>query len=274
MTCDVEDYFQVSAFTGLIPRSRWESIECRIPANVDRILERLDEHGAKATFFILGWVAEQHPEVIRRIVAGGHEAASHGMEHVRVWDQSPDEFLEDASRSKKLLEDTSGEKVRGYRAASWSMDTRTPWAWEKLAAAGYEYSSSIYPISHDHYGAPELPATAYVDESSGLLEIPASTTQLFGRRIPIAGGGYFRLYPLALSKWLIRREASRGDAPYMFYFHPWEVDPDQPRMDRADRRARFRHYHNLDKFESRWCELLRDYVWDRMDALYLNAGPR
>ncbi|MEO1201371.1 MAG: XrtA system polysaccharide deacetylase, partial [Pseudomonadota bacterium] len=239
--------------------------------NIDKALGHLDDNDAKATFFTLGWVAENHPRVVRRIVDAGHEIASHGMQHVRVWSQTSDEFLADASRSKKLLEDVAGSAVRGYRAASWSIDERTPWAWDQLARAGYEYSSSIYPVSHDHYGSPDSPTEAYVDPGSGLLEIPASTTSLLGRRVPIAGGGYFRLYPLSVSRWLIRRQSQRSSAPYIFYFHPWELDPAQPRMAQADRKAKFRHYLNLDKFESRWLALLRNYRWGRMDRLYVDS---
>ena len=272
MSCDVEDYFQVSAFESLVPRDRWSVVECRIPANVDKALERLEANDARATFFTLGWVAGHHPEVVRRISDAGHEVASHGMQHKRVWTQTPEEFFEDASRAKKLLEDVSGQAVRGYRAASWSMDERTPWAWQELAKAGYEYSSSIYPVNHDHYGSPDSPTSAYIDKSSGLLEIPASTTRLFGRRVPISGGGYFRLYPLSLSRWFINREVRRSRAPYIFYFHPWELDPGQPRMSKADRKAKFRHYLNLDQFESRWVALLKEYRWDRMDRLYVDVG--
>lgn len=274
MTCDVEDYFQVSAFESLLPVEKWNKVECRIPANIDKALEHLESQEAKATFFTLGWVAEHYPEVIRRITDAGHEMASHGMQHTRVWSQTPEQFFTDASRSKKVLEDTSGKAVRGYRAASWSVDQRTPWAWEEMARAGYEYSSSVYPISHDHYGSPDSPTTAYIHKPSGMLEIPASTTRLLGRRVPISGGGYFRLYPLSLSRWFINREVRRSSSPYIFYFHPWELDPGQPRMTGADRRARFRHYLNLDQFESRWVALLRDYRWDRMDRLFLDEGRR
>ena len=271
MSCDVEDYFQVSAFESHFPKDRWNTIECRMPENVDKALARLEEYDAHATFFTLGWVAEQHPEVVRRISDAGHEVASHGMQHIRVWSQQPEEFFEDASRSKKLLEDVSGREVRGYRAASWSIDSRTPWAWQELARAGYAYSSSIYPVTHDHYGAPEAPTSAYVDEDSGVLEIPASTSRFLGRRVPISGGGYFRLYPLSVSRWFIDREVGRSELPYIFYFHPWELDPGQPRIEKADRKSKFRHYLNLDQFESRWISLLDNYRWDRMDRLYLDA---
>ena len=272
MTCDVEDYFQVSAFEGLISREQWPSIDCRIPTNVDRTLERLEQYGAKATFFTLGWVAEHHPEVVRRISDEGHEIASHGMAHFRVWSQNPEEFLEDASRSRKLLEDLSGSQVSGYRAASWSMDQRTPWAHDVLAEAGYRYSSSIYPIPHDHFGDPDAPPYPHHAGTSGIVEIPASTTQILGRNVPVAGGGYFRLYPSLLSRWLIRRTMRESGAPYNFYFHPWELDPDQPRMSEASQKSKFRHYVNLKQFEKRWCSLLAEFSWDRMDKVFLD-GP-
>ncbi len=270
MTCDVEDYFQVSAFEPFVPRESWKTISCRIPANIDKALAHLSAHDAKATFFTLGWVAENHPETVRKIASEGHEIASHGMQHSRVWSQEPEEFFADASRSKKLLEDVSGSEVRGYRAASWSIDQRTPWAWDVMARAGYAYSSSIYPVSHDHFGDPNSPTSAYVDKGSGVLEIPASTTRLFGRRVPISGGGYFRLYPMSVSRWFIDRELRRSESPYMFYFHPWELDPEQPRIAGAGRKARFRHYLNLEQFESRWVSLLKAYSWDRMDRTYLD----
>ena len=272
MTCDVEDYFQVSAFEGLVSRDKWPSMECRIPGNVDRALECLDDYGAKATFFVLGWVAEHHSEVVRRIVDEGHEIASHGMAHFRVWTQQREEFLEDASRSRKLLEDVSGTRVSGYRAASWSIDQRTPWANDVLAEAGYKYSSSIYPIPHDHFGAPDAPPYPHYVGTSGLIEIPASTTQIFGRNIPIAGGGYFRLYPLQLSRWLIRHAIEQSKVPYNFYFHPWELDPDQPRIAGAGRASRFRHYLNLTQFERRWRSLLSEFSWDRMDNIFLGGS--
>lgn len=266
MTCDVEDYFQVSAFEGLVPRSRWSEIECRIPGNVDKALQLFSDNDAKATFFTLGWVARNHPEVVRRIVAEGHEVASHGMEHRRVWSQDPAEFLDDASTAKKLLEDVSGTRVTGYRAASWSIDGRTPWAHEVLAKAGYSYSSSIYPVSHDHYGMPAAERGAH--RIDGVLEIPASTSRIFGRNIPAAGGGYFRLYPLWFSRKLIRERGEAGADPFIFYFHPWELDPEQPRMGAASHKAKFRHYLNLDKFAPRLARLLKEFKWQRMDQVF------
>ena len=271
MTCDVEDYFQVSAFNDRVDRRDWEKLDCRIPRNVDLILARFSDTRTKGTFFILGWVAKHYPEVVRRIVAAGHEVASHGMEHRRVWQQSSVEFREDASSARKLLEDVSGTRVVGYRAASWSMDERTPWAHDMLAEAGYMYSSSIYPISHDHFGMPDAPTNPFFVGDSGVLEVPASVVRLLGRNVPTAGGGYFRLYPLIISLWLIQKFQAPGSHPFVFYFHPWEMDPDQPRVDGASAKARFRHYLNLRKFDARLQALLKQFNWGRMDEIYLDG---
>jgi polysaccharide deacetylase family protein (PEP-CTERM system associated) len=268
ITCDVEDYFQVSAFEHLVPKESWLGRECRIPRNVDRVLELYDEAHVHGTFFTLGWVAEHHREVVRRIADAGHEVASHGMQHRRVWDQAPEEFRADITRAKALLEDASGQRVRGYRAASWSLDERTPWAHRIMAEAGYEYSSSIYPIAHDHYGLPEAPTTPFYVKAGGILEIPASTSRLFARNMPASGGGYFRLLPYAVSRSLMFRIAATG-VPAVFYFHPWELDPGQPRMSGVDARTRFRHYLNLGRFETRLKCLLKDFNWGRMDEIYL-----
>ena len=268
MTCDVEDYFQVSAFGDIVSRDQWPELECRIERNIDRILELLDATGSKATCFTLGWIAERYPTAIRRLAEEGHEVASHGMVHERIWRQSPDEFREDAASARRLLEDVAGVPVQGYRAASWSLDQRTPWAHDILADVGYRYSSSIYPVAHDHFGVPSAPQRPFYLANSGLLEIPASTARLAGRNIPAGGGGYFRLYPLAFSTWLIRR-IHTAESPYVFYFHPWEIDPGQPRIEGASAKARFRHYLNLGRFERRWRALLGEFDWQRMDAIYL-----
>ena len=272
LTCDVEDYFQVSAFEHLVPKASWRERECRIPRNVDRALQLYADAGVKGTFFTLGWVAENHPDIVRRIAEAGHEVASHGMQHVRVWDQTPDAFRADIAHTKKLLEDVSGAPVRGYRAASWSLDTRTPWAHQIMAEEGYEYSSSVYPISHDHYGVPEAPVQPFYIKGAGILEIPASASRLWGRNLPAAGGGYFRLLPLAASRWLMRRVRRVAGVPAVFYFHPWELDPDQPRMPGITLKTRFRHYLNLRRFEPRLVRLLRDLPWGRMDEIYLDHG--
>jgi polysaccharide deacetylase family protein (PEP-CTERM system associated) len=270
MTCDVEDYFQVSAFNDHVRRSDWENFECRIPRNIDLILNRFTDSGTKATFFTLGWAAQKYPEVVRRITDAGHEIASHGMQHTRVWQQSRDEFHEDVVSTRKLLEDVSGQPVIGYRAASWSIDGRTPWAYDVLAEAGYRYSSSIYPIAHDHFGDPDAPIAPHTVGNAGLLEIPASTARVFGRNIPAAGGGYFRLFPFWFSKLLIHR-IEADERPYVFYFHPWEIDPDQPRIKGIPTKSRFRHYVNLGKFESRLSRMLQEFDWDRMDRIFMDS---
>ena len=269
MTCDVEDYFQVSAFNGIVSRDQWTDVECRIPRNIDKALQLFADNDAKATFFTLGWVAEHHPEVIRRIVDEGHELASHGMCHLQVWSQTPDEFRQDASRARGLLEDIGGVSVTGYRAASWSIDKRTPWAHQILAEIGYKYSSSVYPVSHDHYGAPDAPRHPHVIDGTGIAEFPPSTARFLGRNIPISGGGYFRLFPLSLSKRFIIKHQETEPYPYVFYFHPWELDPDQPRVEGISAKSRFRHYHNLHQFERRLTQILQSFRWDRMDRILL-----
>ena len=217
-------------------------------------------------------MAEHHPQVIRRIIDEGHELASHGMCHRRVWSQKPEEFREDASRARTLLQDVAGVSVTGYRAASWSIDKRTPWAHDILRDIGYKYSSSIYPVSHDHYGVPDAPRHPHRVGADGFMEIPPSTARFLGRNIPVGGGGYFRLFPLRLSKRFINKQQENEWYPYVFYFHPWELDPNQPRFEDAPRNARFRHYLNLEKFESRLNNLLQSYRWGRMDEIYLGGS--
>ncbi len=272
LTCDVEDYFQVSAFEQAISRDDWPGMECRIPQNVDRILRLYEDADVSGTFFVLGWVAVHYPEVVRRIADAGHEVASHGMVHSRVGDQTPEEFFADIDRARKLLEDTGGHEVRGFRAASWSLDQRTPWAHELIAEAGYSYSSSIYPVVHDHYGVPNAPPYPFYVEKSGILEIPASTTRFLGRNWPAGGGGYFRLLPLAISRMLLRRVSRVGGIPAVFYYHPWELDPDQPRMSGLSLKTRFRHYVNISRSEPRLKKLLQEFRWGRMDRIYLTSA--
>jgi polysaccharide deacetylase family protein (PEP-CTERM system associated) len=268
LTCDVEDYFHVSAFERVIPKSSWNERECRLPRNIDRVLQLLSDAGASGTFFTLGWVAERFPSLVRQIADAGHEIASHGMLHRRVFEQTPDEFRADAGRAKRLLEDTSGTEVLGYRAPSWSIDLRTPWAHGILRELGYRYSSSIYPIAHDHYGVPNAPTAPFYPRSADILEIPASTVRLAGRNWPAAGGGYFRALPLAVSLWLLRYAERTQATPMLFYFHPWEIDAEQPRVAGASRKARFRHYLNLDKMEPRLTVLLSAFSWGRMDRIF------
>ena len=271
LTIDVEDYFQVSAFAPYIARSEWEQRECRVVRNVSRILDLLAAQGTQATFFTLGWIAERYPDLIRRIVREGHELASHGYGHERASDLDEAAFSQDIRRAKALLEDLSGTAVTGYRAPSFSIGTGNLWAFDCLARAGYLYSSSIYPIRHDHYGMPDSPRFAYrVD--AGLLEVPITTLRVFNRNLPSSGGGYFRLLPYALSRWMLRRVNADDGQAAIFYFHPWEIDVGQPRIPGIDRKTRFRHYVNIDRMEGRLQSLLTDFNWGRMDHIFLSRS--
>ncbi|HTR59779.1 MAG TPA: XrtA system polysaccharide deacetylase [Casimicrobiaceae bacterium] len=264
LTIDVEDYFHVSAFAPYIARSSWDSLPCRIEQNIDRVLQLLADRSVNATFFTLGWIAERYPEMVRRIVAGGHELASHGYAHERAAAQGPDPFFADVALAKAVLEDIVGTEVQGYRAPSFSINDDNLWAYDCLAKAGYRYSSSVYPIRHDHYGAPGRSRFAHL-ASAGVLEVPIATVRLFRTNLPAGGGGYFRLMPYALSRWLIRRVNDADEESAVFYFHPWEIDPEQPRVKEADPRARFRHYINLERTATRLQLLLADFRWDRLD---------
>jgi polysaccharide deacetylase family protein (PEP-CTERM system associated) len=271
MTIDVEDYFQVSALAPFVPRSEWDVRECRVEPNVERILAMLDEYGARATFFTLGWIAERFPQLVRRIVKEGHELASHGFAHKRASEQSPDAFFADIQLAKVVLEDTAGIEVVGYRAPSFSIGPANAWAFECIERAGYRYSSSVYPVRHDHYGTPEAPRFTH-DVREGLLEMPVTTMRLFGRNWPAGGGGYFRLMPYTMSRWLLRRVNRVDQQPVIFYFHPWEIDADQPRVPGIDVRTRFRHYLNLDRMEQRLRQLLFDFQWGRVDQVLLEVA--
>lgn len=274
LTIDVEDYFQVAALEPYIDRAEWPAMPRRVEANTDRILEMLDEHGLKATFFTLGWVAERHRGLVRRIAAGGHEVASHGFAHKRVTRQSASEFRDDVTRAKAVLEDITGEPVRGYRAPSYSIGDKTLWALDVLYSAGYRYSSSIFPIRHDLYGMPAAPRFPFYPRTGGILEIPVTTVSAAGRQWPCGGGGYFRLLPYALFKWALKRVNAADGRAGVFYFHPWEIDPGQPRVAGADAKARFRHYVNLGRMEAKIERLLRDFRWDRMDRVFLPDTAR
>jgi len=267
LTVDVEDYFQVSALAPHIARSRWDSIPCRVERNVDRILQLLDDRKSHATFFTLGWVAERYPGLVRRIVAGGHELASHGYGHLRATDQSPTELAADIESAKKILEDIGGVRVDGYRAPSFSIGATNLWAFDTIAAAGYRYSSSVYPVRHDHYGMPDAPRFPY-RTASGVLEIPVTTTTIFGHNLPAGGGGYFRLAPYQVSRWAIRRVNESDRQPAIFYLHPWEIDPGQPRIAGVSLKTRFRHYVNLHRTDARLQRLLRDFRWDTVQRAF------
>ncbi|WP_259057098.1 XrtA system polysaccharide deacetylase [Methylohalomonas lacus] len=270
MTVDVEDYFQVSAFENHITREEWASLPCRIEKNIDLILSMFDDHGVKATFFTLGWIAERHTEMVRRIANAGHEIASHGYSHVRINRQDREAFRNDIIRTKHLLEDISGNIVHGYRAASFSINAENHWAHKELDSAGYKYSSSVYPIHHDLYGIPGGYRFAYRPGGGSLLEIPLSTYQWRGHRVPCAGGGYFRLFPYMISRSMINRINRNDNKPCIFYFHPWELDPGQPRPKGLNLKTRFRHYKNLHRMQSKLSLLLAEFNWGALQDIFMD----
>jgi polysaccharide deacetylase family protein (PEP-CTERM system associated) len=272
MTVDVEDYFHVSVFDGVIPRHRWEQFDSRVCANTERLLRIFENAGVKATFFVLGWVAERYPSLVSDIAAAGHEIASHGYAHRLVYDLTPDAFRDDVRRSKDLLEAASGQPVYGYRAPSYSVTARSLWALDVLIDEGFRYDASIFPIHHDRYGIPTSPRHPYwVQREYSLLEAPASTVQCGPFNLPIAGGGYFRILPYAWTRWGISRLNEAERAPAIFYLHPWEIDPSQPRLP-ASMLSRFRHYCNLSRTESRLLALLRDFKFSTMVGVLRNSG--
>ncbi len=275
MTVDVEDYFQVEALSACFPRQNWDEVACRVEGNVDRLLALFEASGIHATFFVLGWVAERYPGLLRRIVVGGHEIASHGSTHIRADRQQPDEFRADLRKSKQLLEDLAGCPVRGYRAPSFSIGRSNLWAFDALESEGYAYSSSVYPIRHDLYGLPEAPRFPFHPGDGRLLEIPMTTAVRFSCKLPCAGGGYFRLLPYALSRANLRRVNAVDGRPCVFYFHPWEIDPEQPRQSGISWRTRVRHYTNLTRMERRLKRLLTDFDWSRIDHVFFadNSQP-
>lgn len=273
MTVDVEEYFQVSAFESHIPRADWDRFPSRVEASLDRLLELFARHGVTATFFTLGWIAERHPGMVRRILEQGHELASHGWSHVRVTQQDRTAFRADVTRTRHLLEDLAGRPVWGYRAASYSIGASNLWALEELQAAGYRYSSSIFPIRHDLYGMPEAPRFPFFPQGpGGLLEVPMTTLRLFGRNLPCAGGGWFRLLPYAGFRWALRRVNRREGQAGVFYCHPWEFDPDQPRLSSLGLKTRVRHYLNLTRTEARLERLLKDFRWGSMAQVFLEPA--
>ncbi len=269
LTIDVEDYFQVSALAPYIPRAQWEQRECRVERNVQRILALLAAQDVKATFFTLGWIGQRYPGLVREIVAAGHELASHGYGHERASDLDREAFREDVLRAKSVLEDVGGVAVKGYRAPSFSIGHGNLWALETLAHTGHRYSSSIYPIAHDHYGMPDAPRFAH-RTACGLLEVPVTTLRVAGRNLPASGGGWFRLLPYALTRAMIGRVNRAERESAIFYFHPWEIDPGQPRIAGIDARTRFRHYVNLAANEAKLQRLLADFRWGRMDDIFLD----
>lgn len=270
MTVDVEDYYQVSAFERVVPREAWPTFESRVSANTDRLLGIFAEAGVRGTFFVLGWEAERDPAIVRRIAAAGHEVASHGTGHRLVYDQSPEEFREDVRRARGVLQAASGQAVNGYRAPSFSITGRSLWALDVLADEGYTYDTSIFPIRHDRYGIPTAPRHPH-RVRPGLLEVPASTIRLAGQNLPVAGGGYFRLLPYWWTRFGIRRLNDAEGKPAIFYVHPWEVDPGQPRLD-ASRLSRFRHYRNLAETEGRLRRLLSEFQFGTIEDTFIRPA--
>ncbi len=268
LSVDIEDWFQVGAFEDVIARGTWDSLDDRVEGNVARILDMFAEADVKATFFTLGWVARRNGPLMRRIVDAGHELASHGWDHGRVFRMSRDEFAMDLERSRKVLEDAAGLPILGYRAPSFSIDKRTPWAYMVLAEQGYAYSSSVAPIAHDHYGWAEAPRFAFKPLPwSDLVEIPVTTAELGGKRLAAGGGGFFRVLPYAFSRWAIRQVNRRDQRSAVFYFHPWEIDPDQPRVNGAPLKSRLRHYTKIPVMAQKLEQLIREFDWGRMDMI-------
>ncbi|APG62455.1 polysaccharide deacetylase [Sphingorhabdus lutea] len=265
ISVDVEDWFQVGAFETTISRADWHGLECRVERNIHEILQLFSDHHVVATFFTLGWMAERYPNLMREIAAAGHEIASHGYDHQRVFTMTPDQFIADLRKSRALIEDASQARVTGYRAPSFSIDARTPWAHEILADLGYDYSSSVAPIKHDHYGWPEAPRFAFHPvEGSNFVEIPVTTAVLGSKRLAAGGGGFFRLLPYQFSKWAIDQVNEKDGRPAILYFHPWEIDPDQPRVDNAPLKSKLRHYSRLDAMKGKLARLCGAYEWDLM----------
>ena len=274
LTVDVEDYFHVSAFSECIDRKNWDSYPLRVEKNTRRLLDLFDLHSVKATFFVLGWVAERTPGLVREIAARGHEVACHGYSHQLVYNQSPGIFREETIRSKTLLEDIIQAPVTGYRAASYSITERSLWALDIIADAGFEYDSSIFPVRHDRYGIPDAsvyPHRMKTPNGSWLVEFPLSTARIFGFRLPVAGGGYFRLYPYRLTKAGLGRINGRENKPFIFYLHPWEIDQEQPRI-KASLLSRFRHYNNLGRCESRLRKLMTDFSFTTARTVLHDCG--
>lgn len=265
---DVEDWFQVGAFEKVIDPADWDNLAVRVDVNTNRLLDLFARLDVKATFFTLGWVAKRHPALMRRIVEQGHELASHGWAHRRVFTMNAQEFAADLQDARHALEDAGGVQITGYRAPSFSIDQRTPWAHQVLAEHGYAYSSSVAPIAHDHYGWREAPRFAFSPVAgSPLVEIPVTTVQLGQRRMAAGGGGFFRVLPYAFSHWAMARVNARDERPVVFYFHPWEIDTDQPRVAHAPLKSRLRHYTNIDRMEAKLTRMLKSFAWGRMDQL-------
>ena len=274
LSVDIEDWFQVGAFEKTIRREDWDDLPCRVEANTDAVLALFADADVKATFFTLGWVASRYPALIRRIADAGHEVASHGWGHDRVFTMTSEQFANDLTRTRRTLEDAGGAMVTGYRAPSFSIDKRTPWAHQVLADQGYTYSSSVAPVMHDHYGWPEAPRFAFRPVAgSDLIELPVTTAKFAGRTLAAGGGGFFRLLPYGFSRWAIKQVNAAGQ-PGIFYFHPWEIDPDQPRVPGAPMRSKVRHYTNLDGMAAKLMRMMGAFEWGRVDAVAARAAAQ
>lgn len=276
MSIDVEDYFHVAALSEVIRPDQWASLPSRVERNTEALLELFDRHQVKSTFFVLGWVADKFPELIRKLSDHGHEIASHGYSHQLVYNQSVEVFREETLRSKKLLEDITGKPVTGYRAASYSITRDSLWALDVLGEAGFVWDSSIFPIRHDRYGIPDSPKAPYSIRTAGghvIREFPLTTAQVMGLSIPAAGGGYFRQFPYPVFRYLFRNASGFGKRPQMFYLHPWEIDPGQPRYNNASWFSRFRHYTNLDRCYGRLEKLLQDFRFGTVSDSYNAYEP-
>jgi polysaccharide deacetylase family protein (PEP-CTERM system associated) len=268
LSVDVEDWFQVGAFEGVIDRKDWDRLDCRVERNCAEILDLFAQANVKGTFFTLGWMAQRYPAMMRRIADAGHELASHGWDHERVFRLDAISFAADIARAARAIEDASGVRVTGYRAPSFSIDQRTPWAYDVLAEQGYAYSSSVAPIAHDHYGWREAPRFAFLPlAGSDLVEIPVTTALFAGKRLAAGGGGFFRVLPYGFSRWAIAQVNRDDNRPAVFYFHPWEVDPGQPRVENAPLKSKLRHYTNLGVMADKLRRLVGDFAWGRMDEL-------
>ncbi len=269
LSFDVEDYFQVQALADAYPRDSWDCQESRVVRNTNTLLDTLAESRTRATFFTLGWVGERYPELVRRIAAAGHELASHGYAHFRVDEQTPDEFRADIRKAKRILEDCAGAEVKGYRAATFSVGPSTGWAFPILQEEGYRYSSSVYPVATDYHSFADAPRFAYQPEGAdGFWEFPITTLRAGKRNMPFGGGGYFRLMPYDLFRLGLKRVEAQAANPLVFYLHPWEVDPEQPRPSGVSLKSRFRHYLNLNRTQRRLSRLIADFRWDRLDVAF------
>ncbi len=270
LTIDVEDYFQVAAFEDIIQPESWGYMDFRAQKNTDCILNILDEHQIKATFFIVGWIAEKCPGLVKKIAATGHEIGCHSFWHRKIYDLSPEEFREDTKLAKETLEDIIGWRIKGYRAPSYSITKKSLWALDVLEELGFAYDSSIFPIYHDNYGIPDAPRFEYKLPERDMTEYPISTSIFWGRKIPVAGGGYFRIFPYWFTKMALKKINQEEKQPFVFYLHPWEIDPQQPRMKNAKLFSRFRHYNNLNKTHDRFQRLLRDFSFRPFDSRFVD----